>query len=210
MAAPLPPDYFARQDDSDDALFYLQPRKVVHIDDDAIKALTDQFAHILPTGGVYLDLMSSWRSHLPESLKPARVIGLGMNGDEMTDNPQLSKHVVQNLNTSPALPFEDASFDAAVCTVSVQYLTRPVEVFREVSRVLKPDAPFVVSFSNRCFPTKAVAVWQATSDQQHMALVVRYFEDAGGWKDITAWAFPGNKKWIGTSDPLFIVWAKRA
>jgi SAM-dependent methyltransferase len=197
----LPPEYFARQDSSDDSLFYLAPRKVVHIDDSAIAALRDQFALLLPPGGIYLDLMSSWRSHLPDNLKPSRVIGLGLNAEEMRDNPQLDKYIVQNLNQTPALPFEDAAFDAAICTVSVQYLTRPFEVFREVNRVLKPGAPFVVSFSNRCFPTKAVAIWLSMTDAQHMALVARYFEDGGTWKNITAWQKPGGR----SSDPLYVV-----
>jgi hypothetical protein len=203
--SPFPDSYFDRPDNSDDSLFYVAPRKVVHIDEGAISALREQFALLLPPGGVYLDLMSSWRSHLPDSLKPARVIGLGMNSEEMRENPQLSRHVVHNLNVDPVLPFESTAFDAAFCTVSVQYLTHPVETFREVSRVLKPGAPFIVSFSNRCFPTKAVTVWQSTTDAQHLALVTRYFEDARGWSDITAW-----QKRSVSSDPLFIVWAKKA
>jgi len=201
----FPDNYFQRPDESDDGLFYVAPRKVAHIDEGAINALREQFAVLLPQGGVYLDLMSSWRSHLPDSLKPARVIGLGMNSEEMRDNPQLNRHIVHNLNVDPILPFEDAAFDAAFCTVSVQYLTQPVAVFREVSRVLKSGAPFVVSFSNRCFPTKAVAVWQATSDAQHIALVTRYFEESEGWSDIASW-----QKRSASSDPLFIVWAKKA
>jgi SAM-dependent methyltransferase len=202
----FPNEYFARQDESDDGLFYVLPRKVVHIDDGAIAALSDQLAVLLPPGGIYLDLMSSWRSHLPDTLKPSRVIGLGMNAEEMRENPQLSKHILQNLNTNPTLPFEDAAFDAALCTVSVQYLTRPFEVFREVNRVLKPNGSFIVSFSNRCFPTKAVAIWLSMSDAQHMALVARYFEDGGAWKGITAWQKPGGRG----SDPLYIVYASKS
>lgn len=203
--AGFPQDYFRKQDESSDDLFYLSPRKVVHIDDGAIAALGEQLAQILPPGGIYLDLMSSWRSHIPDVLKPARVIGQGMNADEMRDNPRLSKFIVQNLNRDPALPFEEAAFDAAICTVSVQYLTQPVHVFSEVARVLKPGAPFVVSFSNRCFPTKAVDIWTSSTDAQHLALVSRYFEQAGGWQDITAWQSVPRR-----SDPLFIVWAKRS
>lgn len=202
--AEFPREYFRKQDESSDDLFYVAPRKVVHIDDGAIATLSDQLAQLLPPGGVYLDLMSSWRSHLPNSLKPTRVVGQGMNADEMRDNPQLDKFVVQNLNRDPVLPFEDNAFDAAVCTVSVQYLTQPIRVFGEVARVLKTGAPFVVSFSNRCFPTKAIAVWTGSSDKQHLALVSTYFERAGGWRDITAWQHTPRR-----GDPLFIVWAKK-
>jgi SAM-dependent methyltransferase len=202
---PFPSEYFQRYDESDDSLFYTLPRKVVHIDDTAIHAVKILFKELLPPGGVYLDLMSSWRSHLPDDLKPKRVVGLGMNQAEMSDNPQLNQHVVHNLNVDPILPFEDEVFDAAFCTVSVQYLTHPIEVFAEVNRVLKSGAPFVVTFSNRCFPNKAIALWMATTDKQHLALVTQYFEESGNWRGITAVSkLPPQS---GLHDPLFGVHA---
>lgn len=197
-----PANYFARRDDSDDADFYQFPRKVVHIDDQAIQALSTLLAAQLPMNGRLLDLMSSWRSHLPQSIEPAHVTGLGMNQAEMEDNPQLDEIVVQNLNQTPQLPFEDATFDAAICTVSVQYLTQPTAVFAEVNRVLRPGGPFIVSFSNRCFPTKAVAVWLGTNDEQHVQLVGDYFQAAGGWEP--ARLFSHKPRF---ADPLYAVFA---
>ncbi len=201
-ATQLPGEYFRRYDDSADELFYTMPRFVVHIDDGAIRALTALLAKVLPPGGVYLDLMSSWRSHLPDELKPTRVVGLGMNAAEMADNPQLDAYVIHNLNTKPVLPFSDAEFDAAICTVSVQYMAKPVETFREVNRVLKPGGVFVVSFSNRCFPTKAIAVWASTSDKQHTELVEYYFDAVGNWTTPQTAAHTPRQ-----SDPLYAVWA---
>ena len=200
----LPGEYFRRYDDSADELFYTMPRFVVHIDDGAIRALTALLAKVLPPGGVYLDLMSSWRSHLPDELKPTRVVGLGMNAAEMADNPQLDAYVVHNLNTNPVLPFTAAEFDAAICTVSVQYMTKPVETFREVNRVLKPGGIFVVSFSNRCFPTKSIAAWASTSDKQHTELVEYYFDAAGQWTTPQTAAHTPRQ-----SDPLYAVWARK-
>ncbi len=205
----FPSELFTRYDESDDTLFYAFPRKVVHIDDGAIAALTERFAALLPARGVILDLMSSWRSHLPGSLQPARVVGLGMNAEEMADNPQLDKFVVHDLNREPRLPFDDAVFDAAVCTVSVQYLTRPLQVFADVRRVLRPGGVFIVAFSNRCFPTKAVAAWSAGSDAQRMALVTTYFEASGGWREITAWQRPVRRLFPAGGDPLYVVHASR-
>jgi ubiquinone/menaquinone biosynthesis C-methylase UbiE len=153
-----------------------------------------------------LDLMSSWRSHLPARAHAGEVIGLGMNAEEMGDNPQLAKLVVHDLNRDPRLPFGDAEFDGAMCAVSIQYMTHPVLVFREVKRVLRPGAPFVVSFSNRCFPTKAVSLWLGTSDQQHLMLVRSYFEAAGGWRDVT----DEDRSPDGNGDPLYAVWARTA
>ena len=204
----FPSEYFHRYDDTDDHHFYNVPRKAVHIDDGAIAALTDVYRGLLPRGGAILDLMSSWRSHLPPELNSRRVAGLGMNADEMADNPQLTEFSLQNLNQQPHLPYSRAEFDAAVCAVSVQYLTRPVEVFAEVARVLRPGSPFIVSFSNRCFPTKAVAIWQASSDSGHMALVTRYFDMAAQWTGVQAQVVrKPNAIWSG--DPLYIVWGCR-
>jgi SAM-dependent methyltransferase len=201
-----PPDAYAREDESPDPGFYGFPRKVVHIDDGAIVALGALYAEVLPPGGRLLDLMSSWRSHLPARAHAGEVIGLGMNAEEMGDNPQLTKSVVHDINGDPRLPFGDAEFDGAMCAVSIQYMTHPVLVFRELRRVLRPGAPFVVSFSNRCFPTKAVAVWLGSTDPQHRRLVRSYFEAAGGWTDVKDEA----RLVYDNGDPLYAVWGRRA
>jgi SAM-dependent methyltransferase len=201
--APINPKYFRRIDESDDELFYLQPRLVVHIDDGAIATLRSILGVKLPPSGALLDLMSSWRSHLPNSVAPSRVVGLGMNRAEMADNPALTEIVVHNLNREARLPFGDREFDAAVLTVSVQYLTHPIEVFAEVGRVLRPQAPFVVSFSNRMFPTKAVALWAQASDQQRVGVVARYFHEAGCFERIELMEGPQNLR--STTDPLYCI-----
>ena len=213
----LSPTYFSRMDNTDDEHFYSFPRKVVHIDDHAIASVSYVLGELLSADGKFLDLMSSWRSHLPAELDSATVVGLGMNAEEMADNPQLDSHIVHNLNRTPQLPFNDAEFDGAFCTVSVQYLTQPISVFQEVARVLKPDTPFIVSFSNRCFPQKAVAVWQSCTEEQHVQLVGHYFTAAEGWQEPLTWsnrdpatlandAATMPPRALGT-DPLYVVWA---
>ncbi|MGH2632523.1 MAG: class I SAM-dependent methyltransferase [Tepidiformaceae bacterium] len=203
--SPFRPEHFQRVDESDDALFYAVPRLVTHIDDQAIAAATRFYATLVPDGGRVLDLMSSWVSHLPEERVYAGVTGLGMNGEELAANARLTDRVVQNLNEEPVLPFEDATFDGAVVTVSVQYLTRPAEVFAEVGRVLKAGAPFAVTYSNRMFPTKAVAVWQALGDRDHAELIGAYFRLSGRFGPSQAYDLsPG----LG-SDPLYAVVARR-
>ncbi len=175
----LPPGAFRKEDPSDDAVFYAPSRLVTHIDDAATNALTAYYRAQLPPGGVVLDLMSSWVSHLPPDVAFAEVIGHGMNLEELDANPRLTRRFLHDLNRAPALPLEDASCDAALCCVGVQYLQRPVEVFAEVLRVLRPGAPLIVSFSNRCFPTKAVAIWRALDGEGHAALVQLYLDRAG-------------------------------
>jgi SAM-dependent methyltransferase len=186
MAQPMPAEFFRRIDESDDPLFYSFPRFVVHIDDWAIETIGEIFAQRLPRGGKLLDVMSSWRSHLPLSLQPAEVVGLGLNRAEMEDNPALTEAIVHDLNREPRVPFPDGRFDGAMLTVSVQYMTRPVEVIADVGRVLAAGAPFIVCFSNRMFPTKAVWVWQQANEAQRVELVRRYFIDSARFEKLDA------------------------
>ena len=203
---PLPPAYFTRYDEHDDRLFYRSPRLTVHLDAPAVAALGQLFRETLPPQGLFLDLMSSYRSHFPPGLSAGHLVGLGLNAVEMRRNPQLDIIVVHDLNRTPILPFADAGFDGVVCSVSVQYLTRPLEVFAEVGRVLRPGAPFVVSFSNRCFPSKAVLIWMLASEQQRLQLVQTYFEHAGCFTDIKAMDC-SPYRWMG--DPLYAVVGRR-
>lgn len=196
----LPPHAFNRIDDGDDLAFYAPARLVTHIDEAAVQALSECYREIVPEGGRVLDLMSSWVSHLPPDRAYGEVVGHGMNAEELAANPQISRWFVQDLNRESALPLEDGAFDAALCCVGVQYLRRPVEVFRDVRRVLAPGAPFVVSFSNRCFPTKAVAVWRAMDAQGHATLVGLYLERAG-FGDVALKLLKDGRQ----SDPLVAV-----
>jgi hypothetical protein len=175
----LPQSAFSKIDTEEDEVFYEPPRLVCHIDDGAIAALTQFYRLILPAGGVLLDLMSSWVSHLPPEIDYAEVIGHGMNATELAANPRLSRWFIQNLNRDAKLPLADASVDAATVCVSIQYLQQPVAVLRELARVLRPGAPLIISFSNRCFWTKAVAIWRTLDDSGHARLVERYLRHAG-------------------------------
>lgn len=196
---------FARVDETPDDRFYRTPRFVTHIDDRAIDAVTGLYRELLPAGGHILDLMSSWVSHLPPEISYASVTGVGMNDLELAENPRLEAYLVHDLNVEPTLPFEAGVFDAATICVSVQYLTQPIAVLRETARVLRPGAPLAITFSNRCFPTKAVAIWQALSDRGHAELIERYLVDAGGWAEIAS-----HDRTPAGGDPLYAVVARRS
>jgi SAM-dependent methyltransferase len=201
----FPPDYFRRYDENPDALFYAQPRFVTHIDDHAIAQVTRLYRDYLPEGGAILDLCSSWISHLPTDRHFRAVIGVGLNAEELAANRQLTDFLVHDLNADPHLPYSEAQFDGGGCCVSIDYLTRPVAVLREVGRVMAPGAPFVITFSNRCFPTKAVAVWHQLPSEGHLALVRAYCEAAGTWRDIELLdASPSRPG----ADPLYAVVAR--
>ena len=202
----LPDAAFRRYDETPDSDFYQIPRLVTHIDDAAVNAVTQLYREYLPPTARVLDLMSSWVSHLPSEAEYPNVVGLGMNAQELAANPRLDAWMVQNLNEKPVLPFPEASFDACGLCVSIQYLTDPITVLRDVARVLTPGSPIVITFSNRCFPTKAVSVWQRCSDEEHLRLVGGYLKAAGNWDGITTLDRSPNP---GKSDPLLAVVAHR-
>ena len=203
MANVLLPEFSRRMDESDDELFYQYPRLLVHIDEYAIADVGEIYDRLLPKKGEILDLMSSWRSHLPKTLELKRVVGLGLNRAEMADNPALTDIVIHNVNRQPRLPLDDASFDGAVMTVSVQYLTRPIEVFADVGRLLRPEGPFIVTFSNRMFPTKAISLWQMASEQQRPEIVKRYFAEARTFENIEL--IDHSRRAGVPSDPIWAV-----
>jgi SAM-dependent methyltransferase len=199
-------EHFERIDEGPDSEFYKQPRLVVHIDDGAIRAAGRLYASLLPPNAEILDLMSSWRSHLPEDFQTRRVVGLGMNALELRENPRLTEWVLHDLNQDPTLPFESDGFDGVIDTVSVQYLTRPLEVFAEVYRVLRPGGRFIVTFSNRCFWTKAVRIWRELSDRGHAELIAAYFQQSAAWHDLHAVDCNADQN---GGDPLFAVHAQK-
>ena len=207
---PQPEVPLPRADERPDAAFYRSPRFVTHIDDGAVRAVGELYAELgLEDAGRVLDLMSSWVSHFRRP--PADLVALGMNDEELHSNEAAASWVVHDLNAEPRLPFDDASFDGATCCVSVDYLTRPVAVLRDVARVLRPGALFVATFSNRCFPTKAVQPWLETDDDGRMDLVAGYLREAGGFDaSVTQVRRAGKRSWLSQEDPLYAVWAARA
>ena len=180
---------------------------MVHIDDGAIAAVSGLFRDLIPPNSLVLDLMSSWRSHWPQGHPKGRLVGLGLNAAEMADNPDLDEYLVHDINQEPVLPFEDSSFDAVVITVSVQYLTSPIETFQQVNRILRPGGVFIVTFSNRMFPTKAVRVWRSTGDRGRVELVASYMEYAGNFQDIKGDLT--NLEDRPDGDPLFAVVSRK-
>lgn len=199
------PRAFARYDEAPDERFYREPRLVEHIDAYAIAAVEQLYRERLPPGCAVLDLMSSWVSHLPPEVAYGRVAGVGMNATELAANRRLDTFVVHDLNADPHLPFESSTFDAVTLCVSIQYLTAATLVLRDAARVARPGAPIVITFSNRCFPTKAVALWQRLDGRGHCELVARYLTEAGAWEAIEMLDRSPRR-----GDPLYAVTARRS
>jgi SAM-dependent methyltransferase len=208
---------FRRTNEQADAGFYTEPRFITHIDDRAISIVSYVYGQTLRNGMKVLDLMSSWRSHVPKNLKLDSLIGLGLNREEMLQNPQLTDHVIHDLNRDPLLPFTDNEFDAVICSVSVEYLIHPFEVFKEIARILEKDGYFIVTFSNRWFPPKVVKIWTELHDFERMGLVLEYFLQTGLYKNLNTFSMRGVPRneddryypELLDADPVYAVWGQK-
>jgi SAM-dependent methyltransferase len=214
---PIPLTYassdFRRQDESSDSQWYAHPRFVQHIDDPAIAALKSYYSIIIKPNQSVLDICSSWVSHLPADLKPQSMIGYGMNAAELSRNTHLTKFFIKDLNVDPKLEdIPDESVDTIICNVSVDYLTKPVEVFNEMRRVLRGGGTAHMAFSNRCFPTKVVGKWIGMSDQERRRWVGGYFWASRGWEDVEEVILKEQKGGFlgGYEDPLYVVRGRKA
>jgi SAM-dependent methyltransferase len=211
-------DAFSRLDESDDTIFYSTDRFVSHIDSQALETVEYLIGQlIVEEEPVILDLMAGWDSHIPETLNRSKVVGLGLNQNELKKNRALDEIVIHDLNKDPRLPFPDHHFHAVINTVSVDYMVTPVEVFREVARILKPGGLFLVIFSNRMFPQKAVKAWRQASEDERVILVDEFFRQAGMFEKTACFVSKGKPRpkddkyahLTSLSDPVYALYAEK-
>jgi SAM-dependent methyltransferase len=211
-------DAFARLDESDDAEFYSKDRFVSHLDSLALATVEKLIETlVVEENPAILDLMAGWDSHIPDHLQASEVVGLGLNETELRNNKTLSKTVIHDLNKNPRLPFPDNRFEVVINTVSVDYMTQPAHVFKEVGRVLKPGGLFIVIFSNRMFPEKAVKVWREAGEEERVLMVEDLFKEAGAFEKPTIFLSKGKPRpkddkyaHLGIpSDPVYAVYADK-
>lgn len=209
---PFSPEDFFRADEQDDRSFYTVPRLVYHIDEPAVAALTQYYRRNIKKGSDILDICSSWVSHYPIEFPNVmkRISATGMNGLELKANDQLSDWKQKNLNDEAVLPYEDESFDVVTCVVSIDYLTHPIELLKEAHRVLRPGGKVIISQSNRCFPSKAIAMWLRMNDRQHLELINGYFQYAGGFEPREAFDITASGEEEVNFNPMFIVEAVKS
>lgn len=212
------PEAFSRADETGDKVFYSVDRFVEHLDSLALATVEELIGQlIVEQNPVILDLMAGWDSHIPPRIKPAKVVGLGLNFEELSRNPLLTGRMIHDLNENPRLPLQDSSFDVVLNTVSVDYMTRPLEIFREVGRVLRPGGLFLVIFSNRMFPQKVIRFWQRASEEERIMYVEDLFNYSGCFDPPDIFISKGKPRpsqdkyaHLGIpSDPIYAVYAEK-
>lgn len=207
---------FVRDDETPDAEFYLTQEDLPSLDSLALVTIEDIYAELIPKGARVLDLMAGTNSHIPDEVEPKSVVGLGLNKKELDANPALTDRVVHDLNANPKLPFQDKEFDVVVNALSVEYMTHPLEIFDEVTRIVKPAGRFIVVFSNRIFPPKTVSIWKRSSEEERQALVRGLFASSEnflleGMSESKGKPRPADDPlyMMGIpSDPIYAVWGK--
>lgn len=207
---------FARDDEEDDSRFYSRPRLVNHVDAAAERVLTALHGRYVRPGMRVLDLMGSWTSHLPPDLRLQGLTVLGLNGEELAGNGRATETVVRDLNRDPVLPFRDGTYDGVLCSLSVEYLTGPAAVFREVARVLKRGGLLLVSFSNRWFPPKVTRLWKELHEFERIGLVLEFCLESRLFGGLRSFSFRGRPRpeddphpEIPLGDPVYLVKAIR-
>lgn len=208
---------FSRQDERPDREFYARPILATHIDDNAIESLSKYYGDVLPKTGKILDFCSSWISHYPSRVSEAaekgevEVYGMGLNADELARNPMFGsrdngRRIVQDLNdTTPVevpLPFAtDMQLDASTCTVSIDYLSRPLAVLTAIRNQTKEGGTIHLAISNRAFWHKVIRRWREV-DEKERVLMVCDFLHFSAWKDVEIVTVvpPGHG-----SDPIWVV-----
>lgn len=221
-SAGQPTDFFSgapfrRVDETVDKNFYRVSRMTDHFDARAVSEVSRLYGSLQTTGSRVLDLMASMNSHIPDEVQPVSVVGLGMNQEELSANPLLAERKLHDLNERARMPFGDASFNAVICTVSVEYLVHPLELFREVMRILKPGGLFINTFSNRWFPPKVTALWIDLHEFERMGLVSEYYLRTGGFGPVNTRSLQGLNRphedrhgsQLPMSDPVYAVWAHK-
>lgn len=208
-------DPFLRNDETSDSEFYSTPRHINHLDEAAQAQLKSVYKKLIPADCEILDLMSSINSHLDKSTAIKKITGLGLNTEELESNPVLDEIIIHDINLDNSLPFDDASFDIVICSLSIEYITQPLKLFDEVARILRSEGRFIISFSNRWFPTKAVQVWNNLHDFERIGLIMEYFIGSAHFGEINTYSLRGiprpvnDKHNIPLSDPVYVVWANK-
>ena len=158
-------------DESNDEEFYSDPKFVYHLDANFRHYLSNVYKKEISDNSTVLDLMSSWDSYLPEEKKFKKVIGHGLNKQELEKNKIFDTFWIQNFNKNQELPLESESVDYCLMVAAWQYLQFPENLTKEILRILTNEGKFIIAFSNRAFWHKAPNIWTTSTEEERIKYV---------------------------------------
>ena len=158
-------------DESNDEDFYSDPKFVYHLDSNFRNYLSTIYRNEINENSTVLDLMSSWDSYLPLEKKYKKVIGHGLNKEELKKNKILNSFWIQNFNVNQVIPLKNGSVDYCLMVAAWQYLQYPEKLTKEIVRILNSEGKFLVSFSNRAFWHKAPNIWTTSTEEERLKYV---------------------------------------
>ncbi|ABM72546.1 conserved hypothetical protein [Prochlorococcus marinus str. MIT 9515] len=160
-----------KNDESNDEEFYYSPKFVYHLDSNFRNYLTSLYKNEIKDSSTILDLMSSWDSYLPSEKIYKKVIGHGLNKEELESNKALNSYWTQNFNVNQDIPLESGSVDCCLMVAAWQYLQYPEKLTKEIARILSNRGKIIVSFSNRAFWHKAPNIWTSSTEEERLKYV---------------------------------------
>jgi len=115
--------------------------------------------------------MSSWDSYLPKGKKYKKIIGHGLNKQELERNKVFDSYWIQNFNLNQEIPLDSSSVDYCLMVAAWQYLQYPENLTKEIGRILSENGKIIISFSNRAFWHKAPHIWTSSSEEERVKYV---------------------------------------
>ena len=158
-------------DESNDQEFYSDPKFVYHLDANFRDYLSNVYKNEISDYSTVLDLMSSWDSYLPKEKKYKKVIGHGLNKQELERNKIFDTYWIQNFNLNQEIPLDNESVDYCLMVAAWQYLQYPENLTKEIARILSNQGKFIIAFSNRAFWHKAPNIWTNSNEEERVEYV---------------------------------------
>ena len=202
-------NYQQRQkpDNTNDCEFYAKPKFVYHLDSNFRKNLSKLYEDEITENSSILDLMSSWDSYLPKNIKYKKVIGHGLNKDELDRNKAFDNYWIQNFNTNQNIPLETETIDFCLMVAAWQYLQYPEKIAEEIARILNNKGKIIISFSNRAFWHKAPNIWTYSTEEERIDYVRKILISNGFYEPKVIKKFTDGNSFLPfmTNDPFYCI-----
>jgi len=200
-----------KPDESDDSLFYSSPKFVYHLDSNFRRNLSELYEKEIENNSSVLDLMSSWDSYLPKNIKYKKVIGHGLNKEELAKNKAFEDYWIQNFNIDQKIPLDNETVDCCLMVAAWQYLQYPEKIAKEIARILNQNGKFIIAFSNRAFWHKAPNIWTYSNEEERIEYVRNILVKNGFYEPTIIKKFTQEKAFLPflNRDPFYCVIAEK-